>query len=209
MHRLVRKIGGFSKGLKGIARSVPPLYLSHRHIVRLSESALTVSKNLITRTTAADQWEGADKASFTLTSPDIVESGANKAIEAIDDFPGDFTVNFTLTASGGTDGLYIGVMDTGVALTSGSAHGGMLAAVDSISFTANADQVYAGSTSENTLAVALGSIMRLERNGSTFTLYDDDVLVHTYSATYSGTVRLIVGSGSSFTLDDVTWSFSA
>lgn len=161
----------------------------------------------VTKTSAAAEWTGAT-GSFTLTSPDIVGSTANRAIRTNDSFGGDFWFEMTFTAAGGADGIVIGAFATSEVGTfsSTNAAGGMGSMTESFYHTFTGRINYHAGTTDGSESEALGSVMKIERVGATWYLYDDGVLIHTWTATYSGAVHLCVGTGSSMTLSGVTWN---
>lgn len=156
---------------------------------------------------SASVWAGAT-GSFTLTSPDIVGSSNNTALRSSSALSGDFWFELTFTAAGGTDGIVIGAFDVDElgTFSDSNAAGGMASMTESFYHLFTSRVNYHGSTPDASEAEALGSVMKIERVGSTWKLYDDGVLIHTWAATFSGPVYLCVGTGSSMTLSDVSWN---
>jgi hypothetical protein len=168
----------------------------------------TGANALTNKASAVGEWIG-DTGDFTFSGDDIV--GANdKEIHLPGFFTGDCEVEFTI-ASGGSNYGAVGFFDAtevgSVASSGGIA--GMQTMTNSWYFepdaTLNMDLPYGGSDQAN-FDYTDGQTMKMTRVGSTFKVYEDGVLQHTYSQEFSGPVGLAVGGHSQLDLEEFNWS---
>ena len=155
-----------------------------------------------TSITLSGEWTG-DTSDFTTLNTDIVPAlGQTGAIKSVDTFTGDFAIEFEW--QGGANPAYLGVyeIDEDGSFSQTSADGGMGSMTDSfyLFFTSgNAVNAVNGSSTEasSIFTAAAGEVVKFQRSGSTFTVYEDGVLRHTFTATSANEVRIVVGQNSS------------
>jgi len=158
--------------------------------------------------TVASEWNG-DTGDFSSLDTNIVAIGGNQgAIRTNDTYEGDFAVQFNWQA--GSNPAYLGVyeIDEDSTFSSSAADGGLASMTDSfyLFFTSgNSVNAVKGSTTEASgiFTAASSELIKLERSGSTFKVYEDGILRHTFSGTSSNELRLVVAQNSS----SMNWTF--
>ena len=152
--------------------------------------------------TAASEWNG-DTGDFGTLDVDIIATGGNQgAIRTNKTFTGDFAFDFTW--KGGANPAYVGVyeIDEDGTFSSGSSDGGMGSMTDSfyLFFTSgNAVNALKGSSTEasSIFTAASGEVVKFQRSGSEFKVFEDGTLRHTFTGTSSSEVRILIGQSSS------------
>jgi hypothetical protein len=152
--------------------------------------------------TAASEWNG-DTGDFGTLDVDIIATGGNQgAIRTNKTFTGDFAFDFTW--KGGSNPAYVGVyeIDEDGTFSSGSSDGGMGSMTDSfyLFFTSgNAVNALKGSSTEasSIFTAASGEVVKFQRSGSEFKVFEDGTLRHTFTGTSSSEVRILIGQSSS------------
>lgn len=165
-----------------------------------------------TTTTASSEWNG-DTSDFSTLNTDIVAIGGNQgAIRTNDTFTGDFAFDFTW--KGGANPAYVGVyeIDEDGTFSTGSSDGGMGSMTDSfyLFFTSgNNVNALKGSSTEasNIFTAASGEVVKFQRSGSEFKVFENGTLRHTFSGTSSNEVRILIGqSSSSLDWENFRWT---
>jgi hypothetical protein len=165
-----------------------------------------------TTTTASSEWNG-DTSDFSTLNTDIVATGGNQgAIRTDQSFTGDFAFDFTW--KGGANPAYVGVyeIDEDGTFSTGSSDGGMGSMTDSfyLFFTSgNAVNAVKGSSTEaSTIFTAASSeVVKFQRSGSEFKVFENGTLRHTFSGTSSNEVRILIGqSSSSLDWENFRWT---
>ena len=139
----------------------------------------------ITSITLSGEWNG-DTGDFGTLDTDIIATGGNQgAIRTNDTFTGDFAFDFTW--KGGSNPAYVGVyeIDEDGTFSTGSSDGGMGSMTDSfyLFFTSgNAVNALKGSSTESSsiFTAASGEVIKFQRSGSQFKVFEDGVLRHTF-----------------------------
>ena len=152
--------------------------------------------------TTASEWNG-DTGDFSTLANDIVATGGNQgAIRTNKTFTGDFAFDFVW--KGGSNPAYVGVyeIDEDGTFSTGSSDGGMGSMTDSFYlYFAGSNVVNAlkGSSTEasSIFTAASGEVVKFQRSGSQFKVYEDGVLRHTFTGTSSNEVRILIGQSSS------------
>jgi hypothetical protein len=155
-----------------------------------------------TSITLSGEWTG-DTSDFTTLNTNIVPAGGNVgAIKSVDTFTGDFAIEFEW--QGGANPAYLGVyeIDEDGTFSQTSADGGLGSMTDSfyLFFTSgNAVNAVNGSSTEasSIFTAAAGEVVKFQRSGSTFKVYEDGVLRHTFTGTSANEVRIVVAQNSS------------
>ena len=152
--------------------------------------------------TEASEWNG-DTGDFGTLDVDIIATGGNQgAIRTNKTFTGNFAFDFTW--KGGSNPAYVGVyeIDEDGTFSSGSSDGGMGSMTDSfyLFFTSgNAVNALKGSSTEasSIFTAASGELIKFQRSGSEFKVFEDGTLRHTFTGTSSSEVRILIGQSSS------------
>ena len=141
---------------------------------------------------AASDWTG-DTGSFTFTSGEVVTTSGDDSIKSNWTAAGDFTVQFTMQ---GHNNLMFGVYATSEDGTFASNDRGGLQSMTNSFYWADgyADtQVGKGGGFEGSFTKPSDtSVMKITRESGVLKLYDDGALLHTWSGTYTGTVRFAI-----------------
>ena len=157
----------------------------------------------VTSITLSGEWNG-DTGDFGTLDTDIIATGGNQgAIRTNDTFTSDFAFDFVW--KGGSNPAYVGVyeIDEDGTFSTGSSDGGMGSMTDSfyIYFHDGSNNVNAvkGSSTEasNIFTAASGEVIKFQRSGSQFKVFEDGALRHTFTGTSSNEVRILVGQSSS------------
>ena len=156
----------------------------------------------ITSITLSGEWNG-DTGDFGTLDTDIIATGGNQgAIRTNDTFTSDFAFDFVW--KGGANPAYVGVyeIDEDGTFSSTASDGGMGSMTDSfyLFFTSgNAVNAVKGSSTEAStiFTAASGEVIKFQRSGSQFKVFEDGVLRHTFTGTSSNEVRILVGQSSS------------
>jgi len=146
-------------------------------------------------TFAQNEWPFAGNALGDHTLGGYVDNtGGDSGISSLHTFDGAFDIEWTLTA-GNNNCFGVHAIDEDDTRNV-SSRGDMHLMTNSFYWReAPTATMYIGSTSDGTLTITDGSVLKLSRDESgTITLTDDDSLVHTFSSTYSGTVRFWIGA---------------
>jgi hypothetical protein len=120
--------------------------------------------------------------------------GGDSALSSLITFDGDFEVEFTMVVENNTN-FGVHAIDEDDTRTAAYVIGAG-SMTNSFWFSEASNGLYSyGGTSESTgTDIADGSVVKMERVGSTIKVYDDGAVVHTFSGTYAGTVRFFLGA---------------
>jgi len=162
-----------------------------------------------TTPSASGQWEGTT-GNFTFTGDDIDDNGANAAIRLIQNFSGDFTVNFTYRTgnAGGTVGVFATSEEGTWVSDSSGAMGSMTNSFFWQDWASNYT-FYGGGGNLQTINYSDTDTFEIGRVGSTITIKKNDVNQHVFSQTYSGEMTFTVAfssGGGGFDIDDVSYT---
>ena len=120
-------------------------------------------------------------------------TGSDNNISTLVTLDGDFDITFTLAESNQSEfGVYAIDED-------GTRNADQRANMDQMTNSfwyrdeTYTDFLIGGTLQSDAHTFADGSVVKIERRDGTIKVYDDDVLVHTYGTTYSGTMRFAKG----------------
>ena len=158
-------------------------------------------------TLGAGDWTGAT-GSFTIGSGSLVYTGPTGAIRTVNSYTGDFEFSVPVTTLVGTAAF--GFFDATELATFDSANALFGASSMTVSYTqhddgASSEPLYYGSASTgiNNNPVA-GTTIKFKRVGSTITVYQGAVLVHTYVQTFAGAVYFAAATDSGINFTGMT-----
>ncbi len=120
-------------------------------------------------------------------------TGDGNNISTLITLDGDFDITFTLTETNQSEFGVYAIDEDGTRTTDQRA--GMSSMTNSFWYRDESvtDFAIGSSYQSDTHTFADGSVVKIERRLGTIKVYDDDVLVHTYGTTYSGTMRFAKG----------------
>tara|TARA_R110000787_G_scaffold168855_2_gene281557 strand:- start:817 stop:2175 length:1359 start_codon:yes stop_codon:yes gene_type:complete len=156
---------------------------------------------------SAGAWNGAT-GSFTFAGDDLARTSGIVAVRTNDSFTGDFEINFIMTSFVGTAGFGIYEVAEDATFNSANQKAGMQSMTKSW-FVGDDDvgeDIYYGAAKQLDAVIADGSVIKLERVAGTFSLWDDGVLVHTWSQTSTNEVRFACGSDTGLDFDNMSWT---
>jgi len=161
-------------------------------------------------TPTSGDWTG-NTGDFTISSGSISNADTTAAaVRSGDGLHGDFEFTFTLDSSTATG--VVGVFSAVELSTfANDAVAGMNSMTNAFYIRDDSGTTSwlvkgASNATESTETIADGSVIKISRVGSTFYLYDDDVLIHTWSNTYAGAVYVAVGWNEAFSLSSMSWT---
>ena len=160
---------------------------------------------------SSGDWNG-DTSSFTFGSGsgnDITTGTANKSIYSAVTPSGDFDFVATLDVSYGGMGVFANSEVGTYNSSDGDGYGGLDSMTASFWLDRSSNAKVGGSTDTGggSLGIGDGSVVKFARRGSTIKLYDDGVVVHTFATTFSGAVKLHLGTANSnWDAGDVTYA---
>jgi len=120
-------------------------------------------------------------------------TGSNNNISTLITLDGDFEITFTLAESNQSEFGVYAIDEDGTRTADQRA--GMSSMTNSFWYRDESvtDFMIGSSAQSDTHTFADGSVVKIERVSGTIKVYDDDVVVHTYGTTYSGTMRFASG----------------
>lgn len=150
----------------------------------------------------AAQWDG-NLAGYVFADGKIAKdaNNTNSLRRLAQAFSGDFEVRWSKEAGSQDGAMTVGVYDVTEDATFNPANlvGDMSLMTNSWWVRATLDEVWYGGTQVNSFTSSdpNADIYSLRRTGDTFSFYQDDVLEHTWTQTFGGDVRIVVGLGGS------------
>ena len=173
----------------------------------LGKDAKATSAAVTNKASTSSEW-GGETGAYTFATNEIDRSSTINAIISTDLLSGDFSFDFTMTATGGA--VRVGVIDDQEFNTFNGtgADGGMDSMTNSWYLDKGNNQFrYGGASQGSASGVVNGAAVTIERTGSTIKITDDGSDAHTFSQTFSGPVRVVIsGGGAAFNLDDVQYT---
>jgi len=151
-----------------------------------------------------------DNADFTFTGSNLDSGSTDQALKGVDTFTGEVDIDFTLGAGGSATYGYIGFYDTTEDSTwTSNDNAGMTSMTNSFSlYNSNGTwQIRLGSTVKTSFANATNDVMKIERDSTNnIKVWQNSVLKYTYVSTFSGTLRMAIGSHNSLDWNGLTWT---
>lgn len=145
-----------------------------------------------------DAFDWSSGAQFTHTGPDISRTSTVQSARTYKALLGDFEISFTKVADGTCMrfGVYNPEEDS-TFVWSGTDGAGMDSMLDSYYVDFGNNQFRIAGVSQGGEAIADGSVVKITRVDGVISVYDDDVLVHTFAYKYRGQARICIGGGGS------------
>lgn len=135
-------------------------------------------------------------SNFSFTGDDINALVGDRAMSSTPTFTGDFTFE-AIYKTNSSDHISMGfyAVNEDGAFNTGAAFGATHGMTNAGSLNANGIAWYSGTSQGTVVTMDTTSIIKFERVGSTFKIYQGGVLQFTFTDTYSGEVRMYVASG--------------
>lgn len=147
---------------------------------------------------AIGPWAGAT-GQFGFSGVNIMSTGTvNRSCYSDATFSGDFAYNANVAVSLGGFGVFAdSELVTTWNETDDNGYGALDSMTNSFWVDRSSNARIGGATDGASLGIADGSNVELRREGGMITLWDDGVLLHTFTTSYSGVLRAMFGAGNS------------
>jgi len=154
----------------------------------------------VVTTSSSGEWEGSTSG-YTLGSGTVIATTVNKAIRVITKFSGDVTIDVTaaVIATPYALSLYVGFYDASEDSSFDyDLDQSLYSGITNSWFIRGHDGIHYGSAEVHTVVSADNDVYQLKREGDTFRFYINTSLLHTFSQTFSGDLRIAVSNGNGF-----------